>query len=177
MAENGGPIFEGSARPEKVSLGDRAKKAVQKEFSDFRNKGEFVEKKWMSAYQRVVDTLDEGKRKQALDRLKPVAVGVAKLNRFGSAVIDVALHAFGFSDMVSGIGLIIKKDKSYKIAGAAIGAKGALEYVAGRKALARKASGFMADIIGFGGEKVAQITNKIFSGKPKAEMPPSQAAV
>lgn len=32
------------------------------------------------------------------------------------------------------------------------------------------AAGWMGDIAGIGGEKVAQISNKIFSGKPKAEI-------
>lgn len=196
MSETGGPVYEGVGRPEKPSVGDRVKTKVQETFADFRNKGEFVEKKWMNAYQKIVDALDDGKRKQVVEMMRPVAHVAAKINRVGSAVADLALRWIGFKNVVGGVFMMtipgsIRNDaqeavvggigktsraaerfagmspNKIRIQGAGMGAAGLVEGALGRGSVSRAASGWMADIMGSAGEKVAQISNKIFSGKPK----------
>ncbi len=54
--------------------------------------------------------------------------------------------------------------------------KGLVEGYLAKIRIHHVAAGWMGDIAGIGGEKVAQISNKIFSGKAKAEMPAPQTA-
>ncbi len=230
MSENGGPIFEGSANftpPKKnivekikqkaseVHLSETADKVRQRVVDRLsQNTGVIVEKKWMDAYQKTVDALDEGKRKNLAKKLRIVAVGVAKVGRLGSAVSDFMFQLRGVGGVLGGAGEIRRPEsriryahnvlnqyggdpnngpfidslvdvaikesrmtpKEMKQKGVLDVGKGLLDFTLGRLRISRVASGWMADIAGMGGEKVAQITNKILTGKPKAEMPAPQTA-
>lgn len=234
MAENGGPVFEGSANftPPKKGMVEKLKQKVSKEqLSATANKvrervkdrlsqntGMIVEKKWMDAYQKTVDALDPGKRKKVAEKLKIVAVGVSKIARVGSAVGDFVLRWGGLLDVMGGAYRIArpaseinsaknvlnrlyelddapgvntehvndlvnslekiasKTPKQIRIEGGKGVAKGLAEGFLAKARISRVAAGWMGDIAGVGGEKWAQITNKILSGKPKAEIPAPQTA-
>jgi hypothetical protein len=226
MAENGGPVYEGSANfTPKKTLGEKLKQKVSKEQLSqtannvrervknrlAQNTGIIVEQKWMDAYQKTVDALDEGKRKDIAKKLKIVARGVAKVHRIGSAVVDVALRVGGLGKIAVGVPELVHPqsaiDTAQKYAtekwkdvdipnipsvlkdpifqklnkvseytpnqmrteGALNIGTGLLEGALGKARISAVASGWMADIVGMGGEKIAQITNKIFRGKPTAE--------
>lgn len=187
MSETGGPVFEGSANftPPKKGIVEKMKQKISEvHLSETannvrervvdrlsQNSGTIVEKKWMDAYQKTVDALDEGKRKKVVEKLRPVAVGVAKLNRFGAAVNDVFLQLAGAGDVLwGGIRLLSPRSSlSMRLTGASQIGSGVGEAALGTKKISRVATGWMGDVAGIGGEKVAQITNKILRGKPKAE--------
>ncbi len=204
MSETGGPVYEGSsAWPEKAKSGvvDHVKKSIYEAFSETRHKGEFVEKKWMDSYQRVVDALDDGNRKKIAESLRPVAIGVAKVQKLGAGVADFVLRwggafqtVFGAIDVINpsfsirlgkeGVAQAEKTGKAVskyvrdmagrtlketRVFGVKEATKGVIKNQVGKVSGVQYASGFMADIVGSGGEKVAQISNKIFRGKPKAE--------
>lgn len=222
MAETGGPVYEGSANftPPKKGMVEKLKQKVSEvHLSETANKvrervanrlkqntGQIVEQRWMNAYQKTVDALDEGKRKDIAKKLKIVAYGVAKVHRIGAAVVDVALRVGGLGSVMVGVGEVVRPqnaidlsqravDEMWEVPGLSaqlnnkvlekfnrvsqytpgqmrkegaltLGA-GLLEGALGKARISAVASGWMADIVGVGGEKVAQITNKIFSGKPK----------
>lgn len=208
MAETGGPVYEGVGRPEMVKpkLVDKVITRVKDRLQ--QNTGEIVEQKWIDAYQKTVDATDPGMRKKILEKVRPVAVGVAKLNRFGAAVNDVFLQVGGAFDVLGNVRTVVKPehkiasaknyrsnianlfgedfpipkstlDKMDKIANSTPGqirlkggvdiAKGGLKAYMGHEKMSRVASGWFADISGKGGEKIAQITNKILGRKHKAE--------
>lgn len=58
-------------------------------------------------------------------------------------------------------------EKQMRVEGLKQVGKGFVENWMGRKRISRVAAGWLADVAGAGGERVAQISNKIFSGKPK----------
>lgn len=200
MAETGGPVYEGMGKPEKQTVADKVRKGVEGRFREFKNKGVYVEQKWMNAYQRVVDALDPGKRKAAAEKMRPVAVAIAKTHRIGSAVVDVALRWVGLKNIFAGLVRMVAPNTIINIAGqraaemyqlghtpsenlvniatmtaeemrrggAIQGAVGLAENIGGRMSVGRRASAWMADISGYGGEKIAQISNKILGKKPMA---------
>lgn len=225
MSETGGPVYEGSANftPPKKGMVEKLKqKASEVHLSETasrvrervanrlkQNTGQIVEQKWMDAYQKTVDALDEGKRKNIAKKLKIVARATAKIHRIGSSVVDVVLRVRGLAGVMVGVGEVAhpqgaidlagkyvdemweKPDLASKVhdsvladvnrratltprqmrkEGAITFAGGLIQGSLGKARISAVASGWLADIVGVGGEKVAQITNKIFSGKPKAEV-------
>lgn len=65
--------------------------------------------------------------------------------------------------------LVQKGAGPLRVEGALNVGKGVVEATLGTARINRVASGWIADISGMGGEKIAQITNKILRGKPKVE--------
>lgn len=208
--------------PPSSSVPDKVKKSILRGFSEETHKGNYVERKWMDAYSRVAGALPEGKRKQAMEFVRPVAVTVANANKVGAGIVDFALRSAG--SMALGIGVlcvsnplevvqwgrameialtqmkanppkemekimekmgfktpegmgtaavdagdIIPKPRTYwDVApkevmqkGMVLSLQGAVMGTAGRVSGVQFMSGALADILGMGGERVAQIQNFI----------------
>jgi hypothetical protein len=178
--------------PQPSSVPDAVRQGIIKEFSGTKHKGEFVETKWMAAYQRVVDAYPEGKRKQVMEFVRPAAVAVAKINKVGAGIADYVLRFAGSLNV--GLGLlcttnpntVVQLGRAVEVAmagrgvetpelhsffavtpgevrraGMRVSLQGAAMTTGGRLSGAQFASGFMADIVGMGGEKIARIQNKI----------------
>lgn len=206
MAEN--VVFTGEGRPEVVKprLVDKVLDRVKNRLK--QNTGEIVEKKYMDAYQKIVDALDEGQRKKVMQKLRPVAKLGSKIFRGVSKASDLVLQLGGMIDVGYGFTgvthpeeriqyakdfkqnvdknffqLLYQLPASYvsqqyafakytpkeaQVASAKEMGRGVIEFAFGTARISRIAAGWLADIAGAGGEKVAQITNKILRGKPKA---------
>jgi len=209
MAEAAGQIFEGMGRPEVVKprVVDKVRERVVNRLK--QNTGQIVEQKWMDAYQKTVDALDDGMRKNLAKKLRIVAVGVSKTARVGSAVGDFAMRLGGLLEVVRGAHAIVRPQyvidrakfgadaimnnplfdnvpqsvmnrtvnkldkfanmtpKQMRIQGGLGVGVGLIEGALGKARISRVAAGWLADVSGTYGEKVAQITNKILKGKPR----------
>lgn len=135
MAESGGPIFEGSARPETVKKGvvDRLKekwgytrKAVIKgtpEYFEARAKwkqiGPDFEKAQLDAAEKILNILGDGKLRQAAELTKPMIKLAAKVNRVSAVVPDVIFTASGvfggLGNMLEGTAAFFGKGKGRKL--------------------------------------------------------------
>ncbi len=198
MVENGGPVFEGVGRPEVQSknivdhIKDRWKKNVNKNSQDllekslkkaeFKGLGKAVEQKYLDAFDRVTQALDEGKLRTVAEKLRPIAKLEAKLLRVSTAVIDVTVAAIptvvGLRFYTAGIGGLsseVSGGKKYSAAPVlgALGIGGAgMALGTGIMDLspARRTSMWVMEKGGNLGERVAKWTNKILHKDSKPEV-------
>lgn len=204
MAENGGPVYEGVGRPEvtkkgvverikekwkaKVAENVEKQKAFKQKQAEWRKLGPTMEQKYIEAFDKVTGALDEGKLKTVAEKLRPIAKLNAKITRVGAAVVDMTIGTIpmigGIVLRNAGLGALIKDitgEKKYR-AGQVLGAiavgSGGISLGLGIQWLSpmRRAGTWVIEQGGNLGERAAKWTNKILAGKPKAEMPPPQAA-
>lgn len=193
MSETGGPVFEGVGRPEaqpKQGVVERMKaryaakvEKQQKETNsrkarkeEFKKIGPDLEKTYIEAYQKIVNTLGEGKLKKAGEFILPLIKAQAKLARVSAAVPDIFFgYSFarnGLLDTFSGYGnALFNRNALFRdvftnvVAGhveTSIGA--AILWQAPTRKIATRLIEFGGNV----GEKtVAGITNKIIGRKPQ----------
>ena len=146
--------------------------------------GPTVEAKHVAMFDRITNAMNEGKLKRVAEKLRPVVKLEAKGIRLGTAVVDTVISTIPLvaGSLIFGRGIsAIAQDADitsrikWRVSGVlkvlAIGSAGmTLGTGISWLAPARRTSMFLSDIGGAVGERVVQITNKIFGGKTKAEI-------
>lgn len=166
-----------------------AKQKQKKE--DWKKLGPEVEEKYIASFDRITKALGEGKIQQVVEKVRPIVKLNAKLARVSSAAVDITLGTVPLvaGSLIRGVGISalwsdMTADRTggkYYRAGQVFKAIGMGSVAASLGAgilwfsPARRASAFMSDIVGAGGEKVVQIAQKILKKEPQTQEAPVHA--